>query len=123
MCLALEYTEQITNILRDASNEKKRLYNLVHKCDLKTCDLLHEIELTDIKGMYHAWLIIKEIKQVRKIRRKAKDDLEIISQIDSFTRSQKKKFEHMAGSINNKIKKLEKRQYHVRVQEKIQDYV
>lgn len=123
MCLALEYAEQITDILQDILNQKERLYNLVHQCDLKTCDLLHEIELKDIKGMYHAWLIIKELKEIRQIRRKAKDELQIINEIDPFARSQEKKCKHVIGNINNKMKKLENRHYNMRIKGKIQDYV
>lgn len=125
MCLALEYTtEQMANIVQNVQNERERLGNIVHQCDLKTSDLLHEVELSDIKGVYYAYLIIKELKKVRKLRRKAKDDLIIIEQIEPFVLSQKKKFEHVISTIDKITNNLDNnRHYNIRVQGKIQDYV
>lgn len=115
MCVALEYTQKITDILQEAEDEEKKLYNLVHCCDLKTCDLLHEIELTNIKGMYHAWLILKELKKVRQIRRQAKDELETLNLIYKFQISQRKKYKNVTDMINQKREILNHRHYNTRV--------
>lgn len=120
----LEHTQQITNILHDNSSKKVQLYNLVHQCDLKTCDLLHEIELTDIKGMYHAWLIIKELKEVRQIRRKAKDELEVWRVVNNFKKApEKMQYKNVMDVIRIRTKQLKHRYYHPRFQEKIQDHI
>lgn len=50
MCKALDYTQKIANILQDAEEERKRLYNLVHECD---CEWQRISLPLDIEFFYH----------------------------------------------------------------------
>ncbi|NMM65469.1 hypothetical protein HBE96_23100 [Clostridium sp. P21] len=126
MCLALEHTTKeyipkyVNNIIQNNLNEKNRLNHIIKECDLKTIDLLHEIELNNIKGMYHAWLIIIELKKVREIRRKAKDVLEVWRVADNFKKApEKMQYKNVMNVIRKRIYELKHRYYYPKAKGKI----
>lgn len=123
MCKAIDYTQKIISLLEDATREKERLYNLVHYCDLKTCDLLHQIELNKIGGMYKAYLTIEELKEVRKTRREAKDEIETLDLIENFKNSQEKKYRNILDTITLKQKSLICRHYNPKSDCKLTNFI
>lgn len=103
MCTASILSEELSGTLQKIKEEKENFGNIVHDCDLKTCDLLHELEINDIKGMYHAWKLITELKEVRKIRRNAKDELRTTTILHGYIAS----VNNCLTSANVKIEKEE----------------
>lgn len=115
MCKALNYTQKIISTLEEATEEYKRLEIIVHKFDRRTQDLLHQIELNDVGNMYDAWKIIKELKEVRQLRRKAKDEIQYLDVIKDFQHSQEKKYQKILNMIQLKQAKMDRRTYYIRV--------
>lgn len=65
--------------------------------------------------MYHAWVIIKELKEVRQIRRKAKDEIYVLDTVENFRISQEKKCENVLTGINLTLKSMANRKYANRI--------
>jgi len=109
MCKAMEYAQRISDTLQEAIDERERLGNIVHECDLKTCDLLHKIELQDVKGMYDAYKTIQELRTVRKTRRNAKDEVRVLKLVAGLD------YQNLVIDIDEELRRMEKRQYNPRI--------
>lgn len=77
------HSEQIStflNFLQNARNEYTYCYEQVGKADKQTVDLLHDLELADLRYSERAKLAT-ELRQVRQERRRAKDTVEVTGKI------------------------------------------
>jgi hypothetical protein len=115
MCKANEYTQKIIGTFNQGETDYNKLYSVVHTCDLKTNDLLHEIELNQVNGMYNAYLLVKEIKEVREIRRQAKNELETLLIFKIFKRNYEKELNKLLENISKKQDIIKHRKYCLRV--------
>jgi hypothetical protein len=106
MCKAMDFAQRINDVFLEAREENERLRNIVHETDLATCDKLHDIELSNVKGMYDAWEKILQLKKIRKTRREAKDELRLLKLIPDY--------QNLISDIDEEMKKMKKRQYNVR---------
>lgn len=121
MCKATEYTQKLLEDITTINNEVNRLSNIVHTCDLKICDVMHDIELSNSKDMYSAWLLVKEIKEIRQKRRQAKDEIETLRilrrSLDQA--GMLKILNNTKLNINKEKDKMQHRVYNIRTDVKI----
>lgn len=115
MCKAMEFTKQIQNVLQDAKEERLRLGFLCSQCDLKIQDLLHQIENEPIGGMYNAYKIVIQIKEIRQFRRKVKDEREKLNLFMDYRKIQKEECKNLIELISKKERKMGYRKYRIRV--------
>lgn len=74
---------QCGDIIDKASERDKELDQELSGVDLKMQDVLHEIELSDRCDMYKAWMIVNNIRDLRRQRREIKDEKLVLSGIKS----------------------------------------
>lgn len=118
MCELSEIKIKLSKSFKELRLEKELLGETIHKCDLKTCDLLHVIELSksrSIKNLYQNFLIINAIREVRKTRRLAKDELEILNIFINNKGQREINFIGVVNKINRKERSLKSRTYSPRI--------
>lgn len=69
------------DILDTASSRYDELEKMLKEYDDETIDILHKIELESSKDMYSAWELYKKLRENRKARRQAKDEMLIIHNV------------------------------------------
>ena len=67
--------------LNQAKEREKELLQLLRKYDDELLDILHIIEIEKPKDMFKGWQIYKHIRDSRRKRREAKDELIIIENV------------------------------------------
>lgn len=79
MCLALDYANEINNIIERAKIKCEELKKQRSQLDMTEQDILHKIENTDKFDLYSGWQYTKALHELRKNRRKTKDELNTIN--------------------------------------------
>ena len=64
-------------------------------------DIMHEIELTNSKDMYHGYLLYKQIRELRIERRRCKEEVELLKDTYDYFKSQQ------GQAFKNKIQQLQ----------------
>lgn len=122
MCEVSEVKAKLSKPLEQLISEKEILGQTVHEQDLRTCDLLHIIEISKSKGLknfYQNCLIVKEIRKVRKTRRLAKDQIEILNILIHYKQKEKIDFNRIVNRINWKKASFKTRHYNPRMDGKL----
>ena len=107
--------------LRDCSDQYNVEYESVGEKDKETQDLLHELELQDLKYHQQAHLAA-DLKQVREDRRNAKDAVTVLEPIRQYYNSHSadiKALERLLGEVRKAEKSLTNRIYIPRVRKDV----
>lgn len=114
-----EATKQLQSVISQTPERVRKLHELVQRADWEEQDLLHLAEL----GKFNAaegYYITKQISNVRKKRRKYKDELEALSELRKVINNNSKLEVHM-NTLNKSLKsdeeKKNKRRYNIRVRQ------
>lgn len=70
-----------SDIFKEAKQRSGYLIKVLEDTDTERVDILHKIELESAKGLYDAWKIYNRIRENRKKRREAKDEIMIIRNV------------------------------------------
>lgn len=70
-----------SDIIKEAQNRSEYLIKVLEDTDMELVDILHKIEMEPAKGLYDAWKTYKRIRENRKKRREAKDEMIIIRNV------------------------------------------
>jgi hypothetical protein len=84
--------------------EKNR--KTIDRCDLETQDLLHEIELAADQDAAGGYRLYKELREVRRSRRRAKNENELLQPFLDVLK-QYESFRIKLCKVNDKVKKQE----------------
>ena len=99
--------EAILTSLRSKRELLTDFENDLKYCDDKTQDILHKLELDSLT--YHETAkTAKELEAIRKRRRKAKDEIELLLPITGFLESNKR-FIDVLTQVLGEVRKIEKR--------------
>jgi len=74
MCLAKDYSDQLLDTYNNIENSFKELSDKLSNIDMEEQKLLHEIENTNFNA-YIGFLLAKQLKEIRMIRRNIKNEL------------------------------------------------
>lgn len=103
---------QLEDVLNEVDERNDELNGELSDVDLKLQDILHTIELSDKCDMYKSWLMINEIRDLRKQRRNIKDEKLVLSGIKSQGISYLSR-----KSVQKCVDGLSKRKYRIRIVE------
>ena len=107
------YVENFLDYLREVESQYNIAIMEQKEAELLTQDLLHKLELEDISHHEYAYLA-KELKEIRKQRRIAKDTILCTSPIIQYARDNHKvikQLEQLLGEVRKAEKSLENRHY------------
>lgn len=107
-----EKFETCDEIISEARDRHEELRLLMIENEKKTADLVHKIELEKNKDMYNGYLIYTELRDLRRNRRKLKDEWIILGNIIHMNFSKFK-----GEEIDKAIAGLAKRKYSLRIVE------
>nr|WP_195966860.1 hypothetical protein [uncultured Lachnoclostridium sp.] len=123
MCKALSYSEQLSNVINSARDDFDSLNNRLSLLDKMQQDILHKIENTNSIDLYEGWKLTKSLQEIRRERRKIKDELEtmvILIRDLGHLKKTKSKVEQKETELNNRLKKTNKG-YKMRVLKSTED--
>lgn len=112
-----EATQQLHKVISQTPQRVKQLHDLVQRSDWEEQDLLHLAELGNFNAA-EGYYITKQISNVRKKRRKYKDELEALSELRKVINNNSKLQVHMdtlSKSLKSDVEKKSKRKYNIRV--------
>lgn len=110
-------TEQLHKVVSQTPQRIKKLNELIQKADEETQDLLHLAELETFNAS-EGYYITKQISNVRRKRRKYKDELDALLELRKIANNNSKLEAHvnlLSKSIKEEDQKKAKRKYNVRV--------
>lgn len=93
---------------------------IINRCDKETQDILHEIELSDNKTTVDGYKLYKALREVRRLRRKCKDENELIEPIVGVLKQYENlrlKLYRVHSQVKEVARKHEERKYAARVRE------
>ena len=98
-----QHSTAILQIFDAVVKQYERNEEVVKQSEGEIQDLLHEIELGSDRDMYKGYLLYKEIRNVRRRRREAKDANQLLQDMYDFFLSQqgaafKKKIQQLQGN-------------------------
>lgn len=123
MCKALSYSEQLSNVINSARDDFDSLNNRLSLLDKMQQDILHKIENTNSIDLYEGWKLTKSLQEIRRERRKIKNELEtmvILIRDLGHLKKTKSKVEQKETELNNRLKKTNKG-YKMRVLKSTED--
>lgn len=123
MCKALSYSEQLSNVISSARDDFDSLNNRLSVLDKMQQDILHKIENTNSIDLYEGWKLTKSLQEIRRERRKIKNELEtmvILIRDLGHLKKTKSKVEQKETELNNRLKKTNKG-YKMRVLKSTED--
>lgn len=96
------YASTVITILKDVITNYERNLTIIKQTEEELNDINHEIELSEAKDMYKGYLMYKEIRELRRKRRQAKDENEVLQELYEYAISQngqgvKAAFQKMQG--------------------------
>lgn len=107
-------TSQLKHVVTETPKRIKELEKIIKRCELETQDILHLAELESFNAC-QGFDIAKNIQKVRQKRRKAKDELQALSDLRAIMNNNSK-FEAHVNGLDNSLKNLDKpRIYNLRV--------
>lgn len=98
-------------VLQEAEKRKAELNDELIEVDQECSDILHIIEIEDMKDLYGGWVLYKKVKELRQKRRTIKDEMIVIDHV--LEKIDTKIFQR--ENIESVINKLANRKYYCRV--------
>lgn len=123
MCKALSCSEQLSNVISSARDDFDSLNHRLSVLDKMQQDILHTIENTNSIDLYEGWKLTKSLQEIRRERRKIKNELEtmvILIRDLGHLKKTKSKVEQKETELNNRLKKTNKG-YKMRVLKSTED--
>ena len=108
-----EHIKSFLDYLRKCNEEYSLNNSVLQEMDRQTQDILHKIELEKISYHEHARLN-KELAEVRKSRRKAKDRVIVLNPVAEYIDKNRSVFNSLSqllGDVRKEEKRLENRMY------------
>lgn len=110
---------EIGNILQEARRHQTLASNELDYCDKRQIDLLHEIELGSANHL-HLGKLAKELREIRKRRRVAKNTMELVQPILSWCDNNnniRNKLYTAIGETRRIDKKMKECEYHYKTED------
>ena len=82
------YSSTIITIFQDVSKTYENNLQIIKQTEEELNDINHEIELSADKDLYKGYLMYKEIRELRRRRRTAKDENAMLEEMYEFLKSQ-----------------------------------
>lgn len=95
------YCSTIITIYQNVIQNYERDLDDIKRIEGELNDIMHEIELTNSKDMYHGYLLYKQIRELRIERRRCKEEVELLKDTYDYFNSQQ------GQTFKNKIKQLQ----------------
>ena len=111
------------NATKSAVNFYKEAVDELHKYDQETQDLLHALELTYISEEQYSE-IAKDLQEIRRYRRKAKNFIEAVEPIRNFAEENEVLIQKMckvSGEVNKITNSINERRYYPRIRTSLED--
>lgn len=111
MCKALNYSEQLSNVISNVRDDFDSLNHRLSVLDKMQQDILHTIENTSSIDLYEGWKLTKSLQEIRRERRKIKDELEtmvILIRDLGHLKKTENKVKQKDTELNNRLKKTNK---------------
>lgn len=105
------YSSTIVTIFQDIVKNYEWNLDVIKQCEESLNDINHEIELSDDKDLYRGYLMYKEIRELRRKRRQAKNENELIKDVyEYFTSQQGQAFKNKVQQLQGGARKIEEAQ-------------
>ena len=95
------YCSTIITIYQNVIQNYERDLDDIKRIEGELNDIMHEIELTNSKDMYHGYLLYKQIRELRIERRRCKEEVELVKDTYDYCNSQQ------GQAFKNKIQQLQ----------------
>ena len=95
------YCSTIITIYQNVIQNYERDIDDIKRIEGELNDIMHEIELTNSKDMYHGYLLYKQIRELRIARRRCKEEAELLKDTYDYFNSQQ------GQAFKNKIQQLQ----------------
>ena len=95
------YCSTIITIYQNVIQNYERDIDDIKRIEGELNDIMHEIELTNSKDMYHGYLLYKQIRELRIERRRCKEEVELLKDTYDYFKSQQ------GQAFKNKIQQLQ----------------
>ena len=95
------YCSTIITIYQNVIQNYERDLDDIKRIEGELNDIMHEIELTNSKDMYHGYLLYKQIRELRIERRRCKEEVELLKDTYDYFKSQQ------GQAFKNKIQQLQ----------------
>ena len=95
------YCSTIITIYQNVIQNYERDLDDIKRIEGELNDIMHEIELTNSKDMYHGYLLYKQIRELRIERRRCKEEVELLKDTYDYFNSQQ------GQAFKNKIQQLQ----------------
>ena len=95
------YCSTIITIYQNVIQNYERDIDDIKRIEGELNDIMHEIELTNSKDMYHGYLLYKQIRELRIERRRCKEEVELLKDTYDYFNSQQ------GQTFKNKIQQLQ----------------
>lgn len=95
------YCSTIITIYQNVIQNYERDLDDIKRIEGELNDIMHEIELTNSKDMYHGYLLYKQIRELRIERRRCKEEVELLKDTYDYFNSQQ------GQTFKNKIQQLQ----------------
>lgn len=107
------YSSTIVTIFQDVIRTYENNLDIIRQTEETLNDLNHEAELSENKDMYHGYLLYKEIRDVRRKRRLAKDENLLLKDLyDYLSTQQGQAFKNKIRDIQGRSAKVYEAQQH-----------
>ena len=101
MNITNNYCSTIITIYQNVIQNYERDLDDIKRIEGELNDIMHEIELTNSKDMYHGYLLYKQIRELRIERRRCKEEVELLKDTYDYFNSQQ------GQAFKNKIQQLQ----------------
>lgn len=105
-------SEQLQQVVSQTPQRLKQLHEAVQRADLEEQDLLHLAEFESFNAA-EGYYITKQIQKVRKKRRRAKEEIEALKQINTVMNNNSKFEAHINGMCKSFKNREEKKKVYV----------
>ena len=107
------YCSTIITIYQNVIQNYERDLDDIKRIEGELNDIMHEIELTNSKDMYHGYLLYKQIRELRIERRRCKEEVELLKDTyDYFNSQQGQAFKNKIQQLQGGAAKLREAQEH-----------
>jgi hypothetical protein len=100
---------ELIKIFSDVCDTFEQNYETVNRCDKEAQDLLHEIELSEKQTKAGGFKLYKELREVRRERRRARDENELLQPLVDVLKQQET-FRLRLYKVHDRIKELARQQ-------------
>jgi hypothetical protein len=106
---AEELCETILRIFSNTSQKFDSNYEMIGRLDKETQDLLHEIELAEVKDTDKGYNLYVTLREIRRNRRQLRDENELLQPLVDLLK-ENEKFRQKLFKICSRIKEIERQQ-------------